>query len=412
MDEYTNGARGITPLDPISLGFLHSIWSEIPEQIFIFDLRPRYYIILFFCLIAIYVSLSLRDGKLGRAWIAIREDELAAGAMGIPLMRTKLWAYAVGAFFGGLGGVFYAADQSAVFPTSFFFNISILILCMVILGGMGNVWGVILGASLLAWLNYKGLAVIGTAFNSAAGTDINVPDKSFLIFGIILVVMMLLRPEGLLPAARQKALIHEEIDESTGRRPYERGRGRNVLEVTALRRTFGGLVGRQRRRLRDPRALHRLPDRAERGGQDDVLQHPHGPVRAHDRQRAVQEPRRQGAGDHRPAAAPHRAARHVAHVPEHPPVLEHDRAGERARRAAPAPQGRPLAHAAAHAGPAPRGAGGARPRLRDPAVRRAGAPRATRPRATCPTATSAGSRSPAPWRWSRRCSSSTSRPPA
>jgi ABC-type branched-subunit amino acid transport system permease subunit len=161
-------------------------------------------------------TLRLRDGKLGRAWIAIREDELAAGAMGIPLMRTKLWAYAVGAFFGGVGGVFYAADQSAVFPTSFFFNISILILCMVILGGMGNVWGVILGASILAWLNYKGLAVIGTAFNSAAGTDINVPNKSFLIFGIILVTMMLLRPEGLLPAARQKALIHEEIDESTG----------------------------------------------------------------------------------------------------------------------------------------------------------------------------------------------------
>ena len=217
LDEYTNGARGITPLDPIGLGVLHTIsGGRIPEVVNIFDLRPRYYIILFFCILAIYVSLRLRDGKLGRAWIAIREDELAAGAMGIPLMRTKLWAYAVGAFFGGVGGVFYAVDQSAVFPTSFFFNISILILCMVILGGMGNVWGVLLGAGILAWLNYKGLAVIGTAFNSAAGTSINVPNKSFLIFGIILVVMMLLRPEGLLPAARQKALLHEEIDESTG----------------------------------------------------------------------------------------------------------------------------------------------------------------------------------------------------
>ncbi len=216
LEEYTGGARGITPLDPIGLGVLSSATGgAIPETVFIFDLKPRYFIIMFFCLVAIYVSLRLRDAKLGRAWIAIREDELAAGAMGIPLMRTKLWAYAVGAFFGGVGGVFYAIDQSAVFPTSFFFNISILILCMVILGGMGNVWGVILGAALIAWLNYKGLAVIGTAFNSAAGTDINVPNKSFLIFGVILVVMMLLRPEGILPAARQKALIHEEVDEGS-----------------------------------------------------------------------------------------------------------------------------------------------------------------------------------------------------
>ena len=96
LDEYTNGARGITPIDPIGLGFLHTIsGGRIPEVVNIFDLRaallhhPRAS-----ASCAIYVSLRLRDGKLGRAWIAIREDELAAGAMGIPLMRTKLWAYA------------------------------------------------------------------------------------------------------------------------------------------------------------------------------------------------------------------------------------------------------------------------------------------------------------------------------
>ena len=113
---------------------------------------------------------------------------------------------------------------------------------------MGNVWGVLLGACILAWLNYKGLAVIGTAFNSAAGTSINVPNKSFLIFGIILVVMMLLRPEGLLPAARQKALIHEAARRGDGHgrrdgdgrrrhRPRQRARGRR-----ACAGPFGGLV--------------------------------------------------------------------------------------------------------------------------------------------------------------------------
>jgi branched-chain amino acid transport system permease protein len=86
---------------------------------------------------------------------------------------------------------------------------------MVILGGMGNVWGVIVGAFVLAWVNTKGLEVVGDAFNNAAGTDIAWADKNFLIFGIILVAMMLLRPEGLIPSARQKALIHEDVDEQS-----------------------------------------------------------------------------------------------------------------------------------------------------------------------------------------------------
>ena len=111
--------------------------------------------------ITVFCSLRLRDSRLGRAWIAIREDETAAAAMGVPLMRTKTWAYATGAFFGGVAGAYFATFKSSTFPNDFRFNISAFILSMVILGGMGNVWGVMFGAAFLAYLNQEGLANIG-----------------------------------------------------------------------------------------------------------------------------------------------------------------------------------------------------------------------------------------------------------
>ena len=218
LDEYTNGARGITPLDPIGLGFLHTIsGGRIPEvgQ----HLRPQA-ALLHHPLLLPRVRSTCRCGCATASWAGPGSPSARTswrpGAMGIPLMRTKLWAYAVGAFFGGVGGVFYAVDQSAVFPTSFFFNISILILCMVILGGMGNVWGVMLGAGCSPGSTTRGWPSSARPSTRRRAPASTCPNKSFLIFGIILVVMMLLRPEGLLPAARQKALIHEEIDETTG----------------------------------------------------------------------------------------------------------------------------------------------------------------------------------------------------
>ena len=120
--------------------------------------------------------MRLRDSRLGRAWIAIREDETAAAAMGIPLMRTKTWAYAIGAFFGGVAGAFYASFKSGAFPADFYFNISIFLLCMVILGGMGSVWGVVAGGLILGWLNVEGLPMIGSKFNEAAGTNIEIAE--------------------------------------------------------------------------------------------------------------------------------------------------------------------------------------------------------------------------------------------
>jgi branched-chain amino acid transport system permease protein len=165
-------------------------------------------------LVTVFVNARLRDSKMGRAWIAVREDEVAASAMGIPLMRTKLWAYGIGAVFGGLAGAFYGAFIGSVFPTSFFFNISIIILCMVIVGGMGNIWGVVLGATVLEYLNLKGLDKIGVRINDAidlVGIDsqVDIPKYKFLIFGVLLVVMMLFRPEGLIPSARRKAEFEE-----------------------------------------------------------------------------------------------------------------------------------------------------------------------------------------------------------
>ena len=172
-------------------------------------------------LLTAFCSWRLRDSRLGRAWIAIREDETAAAAMGVPLMRTKTWAYATGAFFGGVAGAFYASFKSATFPGDFFFNISVFILCMVILGGMGNILGVVLGASFLAYLDREGLANIGGWLNTHFGpggstvgiwsTPIDVPKYEFGIFGIILLVVMLFRPEGLIPSSRRAAEFHEGV---------------------------------------------------------------------------------------------------------------------------------------------------------------------------------------------------------
>jgi branched-chain amino acid transport system permease protein len=151
----------------------------------------------------------LRDSRLGRAWIAIREDETAAAAMGVPLMRTKTWAYASGAFFGGIAGAYYASFKSATFPGDFFFNISVFILCMVILGGMGNIWGVIFGGAFLAYLDQEGLADSGSWISTHLHVNFNVPEYESGIFGVILLVVMLFRPEGLIPSTRRAAEFHE-----------------------------------------------------------------------------------------------------------------------------------------------------------------------------------------------------------
>jgi branched-chain amino acid transport system permease protein len=221
-ENVTNGVRGVRLLD--RPGFGEDISSltggHFPDRFSSADLTPWFLTIVIMVLVTIFVNQRLRDSKMGRAWIAVREDEVAASAMGVPLMRTKLWAYGIGAVFGGFAGAFYGSFIGSVFPTSFFFNISIIILCMVIVGGMGNIYGVVLGAVALSYLNFKGLDKIGERVNEAidaVGIDstVDIPKYKFLIFGVILVVMMLFRPEGLIPSARRKAEFEEGGAESS-----------------------------------------------------------------------------------------------------------------------------------------------------------------------------------------------------
>ena len=225
----TGGTQGLTPIDGPGFGnWIHSHiglpanYLNLPTDNFY---RAFYWTSLVLVLITVFCSARLRDSKLGRAWIAIREDEIAAAAMGVPLMRTKTWSYATGAFFGGVAGAFFASFKSATFPNDFIFNISVFILCMVILGGIGNIPGVIFGACFLAYLNQEGLQNVGGWMNThilpcsgtpdpskvLSGGCVNVPLINFGIFGVILVVVMLLRPEGLIPSRRRAAELHEGV---------------------------------------------------------------------------------------------------------------------------------------------------------------------------------------------------------
>jgi branched-chain amino acid transport system permease protein len=205
----TSGTKGIGPIDPIGTGWVSNLKGVDPALgLSGYELPYKFLVYSLIAAFCVFVSLRIRRGRLARAWLAIREDELAASMMGVSLVKTKLSAYAVGAVFGGLGGVCYATLVGSVFP-NFSFNFSITILLMVVLGGMGNVWGVIIGALLIAWINYTGLAQFGSWFNGQFNTNVNFTSWNFLIFGVILVLMMLFRREGLLPESRTRLIMRE-----------------------------------------------------------------------------------------------------------------------------------------------------------------------------------------------------------
>jgi branched-chain amino acid transport system permease protein len=210
----TNGTFGIAPIDPVGFPILSSI-AFFPDNFQTSDNRERWYYLIAFLLLlfTIFCSVRLRDSRLGRAWIAIREDETAAAAMGVPLMKTKTWAYALGAFFGGVAGAYYASFKSGAFPADFYFNISVFLLCMVILGGMGSIWGVTVGGMILAYLNFSGLSTIGSKIQDA-GLDFDPTKYQFGIYGIIIVLMMLFRPAGLIPERRHKVEFEEGVHDT------------------------------------------------------------------------------------------------------------------------------------------------------------------------------------------------------
>jgi branched-chain amino acid transport system permease protein len=192
----TNGAQGITPVDKIDLPLAEPFGS--------LDLRPWYWTALGLVALVLFVNFRLRDSRLGRAWIAVREDEVAAASMGVPLVRTKLLAYATGAAFGGMAGAFLGSYLNTVNSDQFQFSFSIFVLAMVILGGMGNIWGVVLGAVVLSFVNTYLIPDVLNEMPDRVGLDFDLTELSFGIFGFLLVIMMVLRPEGLLPERRRK----------------------------------------------------------------------------------------------------------------------------------------------------------------------------------------------------------------
>jgi branched-chain amino acid transport system permease protein len=205
---FSNGRDSVAPIDQMKLPFLDQFNSAI-------DLRGYFYVALAMVCVVLFVNVRLRDSRLGRAWIALREDEVAAASMGVPLVRTKLTAYAVGAAFGGISGAFLGVYYTSVNAIQFQFGLSIFILAMVILGGLGSIWGVVLGAVVLSFVNTWFIPdVLDSQGVRDVMNDVGLPftfgEIKFGIFGFILVLMMVLRPEGLLPERRRKLELTQE----------------------------------------------------------------------------------------------------------------------------------------------------------------------------------------------------------
>ncbi len=188
LKPWVGGAQGIQRIAKPDLPFVQINWSP---QVF-------YYFFLAGCLLVIFVSYRLKNSRLGRAWMAMREDEDVAQAMGINLVATKLSAFGMGALFGGLSGAIFAAKLESIYPHSFNFLISINVLSLIIIGGMGSIPGVVVGALALV-----GLPELLREF----------AEFRYLLYGAVLVIMMLTRPEGLFPEARRRMELEEFREE-------------------------------------------------------------------------------------------------------------------------------------------------------------------------------------------------------
>ncbi|MFN8635536.1 MAG: branched-chain amino acid ABC transporter permease [Chloroflexota bacterium] len=207
LESITNGTKGMNPIGRPTFGSVELLAS---------DQVPWYYLILAVSAFSVFIIVRLRDSRLGRAWMAMREDEIAAASMGINLTKTKLLAFALGASFSGFGGALYASMLQYIGPDQFDFSISIILLAMIIMGGIGNIWGVMFGAivlgafnfilvdSLSGWLKTTS-AVLGMPFLA----QIDLVNAKLFIFGLALVLMMLLRPEGIFPSAQRRAEMRQ-----------------------------------------------------------------------------------------------------------------------------------------------------------------------------------------------------------
>ena len=207
----TNGPKGITTIDPIKLfGMDFGETTRIGELAMSGTIK-YYYFLLAVLLVVIVINLRLQNSRIGRAWEAIREDELAARSMGINTRNMKLLAFAMGASFGGVAGGMFSAIQGFISPESFILTESVMVLSMVVLGGMGNIWGVILGAVLLSFVPEILRYTVEPVQRMVFGRSIIDPEViRMLLFGLAMVVMMLFRPAGVLPSAVRKRELAKE----------------------------------------------------------------------------------------------------------------------------------------------------------------------------------------------------------
>jgi ABC-type branched-subunit amino acid transport system permease subunit len=201
-DKYTEGTNGI--------GGIYA--PDIPFVTFtILDPWPFYGLVIVLVAIVMVFVYRLQESRIGRAWMAIREDELAAASNGLNTVTTKLLAFALGASTAGFAGVFNAAKLTLVSPDQFLSTVSFSIVAMVVLGGMGNIWGVALGAFVIYTIQIVLLKQLNAFFaelHVPILQDINFVQYQFLLYGLALVLMMLFRPEGLFPSQRRKRELH------------------------------------------------------------------------------------------------------------------------------------------------------------------------------------------------------------
>ncbi len=207
--ELTNGAAGLPAVGQAIVPAIGQQWvrDTFSTDTFVFSKDLFwYFIIVMLCLFTIFIIRRLDNSRLGRAWVAMREDEVAAASVGINIMTTKLWAFSLGAVWGGIAGITYAYWVGFISPESFNFMESVLIVCMVVLGGMGSIPGAIIGAVIIAGLPE---AIRGMAQSEVLSGILTpeqaslVGDYRFLIFGGLMVIMMAVRPQGIFPSTRR-----------------------------------------------------------------------------------------------------------------------------------------------------------------------------------------------------------------
>lgn len=214
---YFFGPLGLNPAppDPTTIGGLTITWNSV------LDGTPYYFMTLALIVLAVLFVTSLRNSSMGRAWIAVREDETAAASSGVNLVRTKLLAFGMGALIGGVGGALYAGNGTNVTFADFGFQVSVTVVIVIVLGGIGNIAGVMVGAFVVQFFFFyllrnvdstvKGAAIVADAnspLHFLSKIDFNV--LSLLIFGIFLLLMVLFRPQGIIPDRRRRRELHGE----------------------------------------------------------------------------------------------------------------------------------------------------------------------------------------------------------